>query len=154
VDIPLPTLDATARLAGWLAPLLRRGDAILLEGPLGAGKTTFVRALLRAVGGDHALEVPSPSYTLVQTYDVDGLALHHFDLWRLDGPGGLAELGWEEARGDVVLVEWPDRLGPLRPESALTITLSPVGQTARLARLRGWEARLATAPPPEEAGFT
>lgn len=154
MDIPLPNLDATARLAGWLAPLLRDGDVILLEGPLGAGKTFFARALLRAVCADPALEVPSPSYTLVQTYDLGRFALHHFDLWRLDGPGGLAELGWDEARGDVIVVEWPDRLGPLRPESALTIIFSTSGETARLATLRGWEARLLTAPPPENAGFT
>jgi tRNA threonylcarbamoyladenosine biosynthesis protein TsaE len=134
--------------------LLRRGDAVLLEGSLGAGKTAFARALLRAISGNPALEVPSPSYTLVQTYEAGALTLHHFDLWRLGGPGGLAELGWDEARGDVVLVEWPDRLGELRPEGALTITLTPAGETARLATLRGWEARLATVPPPENAGFT
>jgi tRNA threonylcarbamoyladenosine biosynthesis protein TsaE len=154
VDIPLPTLDATARLASWLAPLLRRGDAFLLEGPLGAGKTAFARALLRAVTGNEMLEVPSPSYTLVQTYEAGAHTLHHFDLWRLGGPGGLAELGWDEARGDVVLVEWPDRLGPLRPEGALTITLTPAGETARLATLHGWEARLASTPLLESAGFT
>jgi tRNA threonylcarbamoyladenosine biosynthesis protein TsaE len=95
VYIPLPNLDATARLAAWLAPLLRHGDAVLLEGPLGAGKTAFTRALLRTVTGNPALEVPSPSYTLVQTYEAGALKLHHFDLWRLNGPGGLAELGWD-----------------------------------------------------------
>jgi tRNA threonylcarbamoyladenosine biosynthesis protein TsaE len=154
VDIPLPNLDATTRLASRLAPLLRRGDAVLLEGPLGAGKTAFARALLRAISGNEMLEVPSPSYTLVQTYEAGALTLHHFDLWRLNGPECLVELGWDEARSDVVLVEWPDRLGPLRPESAMTITLAPAGETARLATLRGWETRLASTPPPQNAGFT
>jgi len=126
-----------------MAPLLRAADAVLLEGPLGAGKTAFARALLRAVLDDPALEVPSPSYTLVQTYAAPNLTLHHFDLWRLDGPGALAELGWEEARQDVVLVEWPDRLGPLRPADALTIRLDRVSEAARTATLTGWPTRVA-----------
>ena len=91
--------------------MLRPGDAVLLDGELGAGKTAFARALLRGVAGDPGLEVPSPSYTLVQTYETPRLTLHHFDLWRLAGPGGLVELGWDDARRDVVIVEWPDRLG-------------------------------------------
>ncbi len=64
--------------------------------------------------------MPSPTFTLVQSYDTGIGAVHHFDLWRLDGPGGLAELGWDEARDDIVLVEWPDRLGALRPADALS----------------------------------
>jgi tRNA threonylcarbamoyladenosine biosynthesis protein TsaE len=67
ITLTLPDLEATSRLAGRLAPLLRPGDAVLLEGPLGAGKSAFARALLRALAGDPALEVPSPSFTLVQT---------------------------------------------------------------------------------------
>ena len=98
-----------------------QGDAILLEGELGAGKTAFARAFLRAASGDAALEVPSPTFTLVQSYDTRIGTVHHFDLWRLEGPDGLAELGWEEARDGIVLVEWPDRLGALRPHDALTV---------------------------------
>ena len=113
------------RLAAEIAPTLRPGDAVLLEGPLGAGKTTLARALIRAVCGDPALEVPSPSYTLVQTYAAPGYELHHFDLWRLDGPGGLVELGWDEARAGVVIVEWPDRLGVLA--NALRIRIGLAG---------------------------
>ncbi len=143
--VPLPTLAATETLAAKLAPVLRPGDVILLEGPLGAGKTAFARALLRAACANPALEVPSPSFTLVQSYAAPHLILHHFDLWRLDGPGALAELGWDEARQDVVLVEWPDRLGALRPADALTICLDPVGETARHATISGWQARLRAA---------
>jgi tRNA threonylcarbamoyladenosine biosynthesis protein TsaE len=102
---------------------------------LGAGKTTFARALIRAAAGDPALEVPSPSYTLVQTYETPGLILHHFDLWRLDGPHALFELGWDEARADVVLVEWPDRLGALRPNHAIEVDLTPVDQHRRMVKI-------------------
>jgi tRNA threonylcarbamoyladenosine biosynthesis protein TsaE len=142
MELELPTLAATEVLARALAPLLRPGDAVLLEGPLGAGKTAFARAMLRAAVGDQALEVPSPSYTLVQTYAAPSLTLHHFDLWRLQGPASLEELGWDEAVRDVVLVEWPDRLGDLRPADALTVTFGPAGEGARHATLTGWADRL------------
>ncbi len=138
--ISLPDLAATEALAGRLAPQLRAGDAVLLEGELGAGKTAFARALLRAVASNDTLEVPSPSYTLVQTYETPRLTLHHFDLWRLAGPGSLAELGWDDARRDVVIVEWPDRLGELCPVGALVISLSIVGETARAVALEGWDS--------------
>lgn len=138
----LPDLAATEALAVAIARRTRRGDAILLEGPLGAGKTAFARAFLRAATADPALDVPSPSFTLVQTYATDLGPVHHFDLWRLDGPAALAELGWEDARADIVLVEWPDRLGPLRPAEALTVILVPAGETAREASLSGWPDRI------------
>lgn len=138
----LPDLAATEALAGSVAELAHAGDAILLEGPLGAGKTAFARAFLRAASGDPALDVPSPTFTLVQSYVLPHFTAHHFDLWRLDGPAGLAELGWDELLGDVVLVEWPDRLGPLRPPDALGIALRPVSAAARAARLTGWPDRL------------
>jgi tRNA threonylcarbamoyladenosine biosynthesis protein TsaE len=143
----LPDPDATARLAARLAPAARPGDAVLLEGPLGAGKSAFARAFLRALAGDPALEVPSPSFTLVQSYDLPGGGeAHHFDLYRLEGPADLAELGWEEARRGIVLVEWPDRLGTLRPEDALTVALA-LGATEeeRIATLSGWPGRLGEA---------
>jgi tRNA threonylcarbamoyladenosine biosynthesis protein TsaE len=145
IPVRLPDLPATEHLGAALAPLLRPGDAILLDGVLGAGKTAFVRALLRAACADPALDVPSPTFTLVQTYTAPNLILHHFDLWRLDGPAALEELGWDEARQDVVLVEWPDRLGPLRPAEALAVHLEVAGETARQATLLGWEARLRAA---------
>ncbi|MDA8248513.1 MAG: tRNA (adenosine(37)-N6)-threonylcarbamoyltransferase complex ATPase subunit type 1 TsaE [Rhodospirillales bacterium] len=140
--LDLPSLAATESLAARVAAQARTGDAILLEGPLGAGKTAFARAFLRAAASDPALDVPSPSYTLVQTYDTPRFRAHHFDLWRLDGPAALAELGWDDARADLVLVEWPDRLGPLRPDDALSVALAPAGEDRRRATLAGWPDRI------------
>jgi tRNA threonylcarbamoyladenosine biosynthesis protein TsaE len=143
VTLELPDLSATHALAARLAALLRAGDAVLLEGPLGAGKSELARAVLRAAAGDPALEVPSPTFTLVQSYDLPAGPAHHFDLYRLDGPAGLDELGWDEAREGIVLVEWPDRLGALAPAEALRIALAPMeAEDARRARLSGWDARL------------
>ncbi len=139
----LDTEDATRALAARIARLTQPGDAILLHGPLGAGKSAFVRAFLRAESGDPSLDVPSPTYTLVQSYELPRFTAHHFDLWRLSGPGDLEELGWDEARADVVLVEWPERLEDLRPEDALCITLTPISETARRITLSGWPDRMA-----------
>lgn len=141
ITLILPDEAATTALAARTARLARPGDAILLDGPLGAGKSAFARAFLRAASGDPALEVPSPSFTLVQTYDLPSGPAHHLDLYRLDGPGALTELGWEEVREGIVLVEWPDRLGPLAPDDALRITLAPAeAEEARRATLVGWDA--------------
>jgi tRNA threonylcarbamoyladenosine biosynthesis protein TsaE len=143
VTLTLADAAATEALAARVAARVRRGDAILLEGPLGAGKSSFARAFLRAAAGDPALEVPSPTFTLVQGYDLPAGPAFHFDLWRLDGPADLADLGWDEAREGIVLVEWPDRLGALRPKDALTIALA-LGATEeeRVATLAGWPGRL------------
>lgn len=141
----LPDLLATRSLAAAVGALLRAGDAVLLEGPLGAGKTEFARALLRDLSGDPALEVPSPSYTLVQSYETRLGPVHHFDLWRIAGPAELIELGWNEARRDIVLVEWPERLGELCPDEALKIAFAPAGSgqdEARRAALSGWPGRI------------
>lgn len=141
-ELILPDLAATEALAARVATQARPGDAILLSGPLGAGKSAFARAFLRAASGDPALEVPSPSYTLVQTYETSIGPVHHFDLWRLAGPGAVVELGWDELTTDIVLVEWPDRLGALHPEGALEITLEALPHDTRRAVLTGWETRL------------
>ena len=143
VTVVLDSPEATARLAERIAARARPGDALLLEGPLGAGKSAFARAFLRAAAGDPRLEVPSPTFTLVQGYDLPTGPAFHFDLWRLDGPDGLVELGWEEAREGIVLVEWPDRLGALRPDGALTVALTPgASEAERVATLMGWTDRL------------
>ncbi|MBP0443264.1 tRNA (adenosine(37)-N6)-threonylcarbamoyltransferase complex ATPase subunit type 1 TsaE [Roseomonas sp. SSH11] len=141
LTLTLPDEAATGALAARAARLSRPGDAILLDGPLGAGKSAFARAFLRAAAGDPALEVPSPTFTLVQSYDLPKGAAHHLDLYRLEGPDALPELGWEEARDGIVLVEWPDRLGRHAPRDALRITLAPAdAPEARIVTLAGWDA--------------
>ncbi len=137
----LTDLAATEALGRRIAALLRPGDAVLLEGQLGAGKSALARALIRAATGQPALDVPSPSYTLVQEYDTPLGPLSHFDLWRLDGPGGVIELGWDDARAGIVVVEWPDRLGALRPFEGLEIRLTSDGGGARTAHITGWPSR-------------
>ncbi len=144
--LQLVNLDATEALAARIARGLAPGDAVLLDGPLGAGKSALARALLRALSHDPVLEVPSPTFTLVQSYKLPGGgAAHHFDLYRLSGPGEVVELGWDEARDGIVIVEWPDRLGALAPAGALRISMGyGASEDARCAALAGWdEARLA-----------
>ena len=139
-----PDEQATARFAARVAALARPGDAILLSGPLGAGKTAFARAFLRAAAGDPGLRVASPTFTLAQSYALpSGITATHYDLWRLSGPREVAELGFEDARAGIVLVEWPDRLGALAPSDALRIELALVGDHVREAKISGWPDRLA-----------
>lgn len=140
--ILLPDLAATTALAASLAALARPGDSLLLEGPLGAGKTAFARAFLRAAANDPMLEVPSPSFTLVQIYDSRIGPIFHYDLWRVDNADALTELDWDDARDAVVLVEWPDRLGELRPADALTITFHLGLEDSREATVTGWAERI------------
>ena len=115
--IDLPDESATVSLAADIASLLQPGDLVTLSGELGCGKTTFARALIRSLTGDPALEVPSPTFTLLQVYDSvikDGakFPIVHADLFRIKEPSELAELGWDEAaEGALVIVEWPERAG-------------------------------------------
>ncbi|MGB4056649.1 MAG: tRNA (adenosine(37)-N6)-threonylcarbamoyltransferase complex ATPase subunit type 1 TsaE [Alphaproteobacteria bacterium] len=117
----------TAGIAAKMASQIRARAIITLQGPLGGGKTVFARALIRALGNDAGLEVPSPTFTLLQTYETPLGPLYHFDLYRLKTPEEIYELGWEEALSEgITLVEWPERLGPLLPPSRLDIHLAPV----------------------------
>ena len=110
-----------ARLAATL-PANPSGLLIALEGDLGAGKTTLVRAFLRALG--HAGPVPSPSYTLVEPYELDRGRYYHVDLYRLADAGELEFLGWSDLREGVVLVEWPERAPEILASSDLSIKLA------------------------------
>lgn len=147
VAIALPDERATAALAGRLAPLLRRGDVVALRGDLGAGKTSLARAVIRALG-DPAEAVPSPTFTLVQTYPLPAFDLWHFDLYRLESAEDAFELDIEEAfASGVSLIEWPDRLGRWLPDRHLDVELSFSNDgESRHAVLTGrgdWPARLA-----------
>ena len=125
LSIDLPDEAATAGLARRLAPCLRPGDVIALHGDLGAGKTAFARALVRALMESDVEEVPSPTFTLVQTYDSPVARLHHFDLYRIVRPDELIEIGWDDALFDgIVLVEWPERAEALLPARRLDISLA------------------------------
>ena len=132
----LPDDAATARLGEDLAMALRPGDVLALSGDLGAGKTTLARGLIRALAGDPGLDVPSPTFTLVQSYDTR-VPVHHFDLYRLSSPAELDELGLEEALSDgAALVEWPERAGGRLPASAVHVELVHEGD-GRQARISG-----------------
>jgi len=136
-SLPLPDEAATERLGAALAERLRPRDVVALVGGLGAGKTTLARAILRAASGEPALVVPSPTFTLAEVYDTPRGVFWHFDLYRLEAPEQVFELGWEEARADgIALVEWAERLGPLMPRERLTVTLSIEGE-GRRASLEG-----------------
>lgn len=140
----LPNEAATTALARALAPHLRKGDLVALWGGLGAGKTTLCRALISALRGKDS-DVPSPTYTLVQTYDAGSLPIFHFDLYRLNTPDELDEIGWEDSAEGLALVEWPGKAGDRLPAWRLDLTLEKTGDS-RIARLepRGedWQTRL------------
>jgi tRNA threonylcarbamoyl adenosine modification protein YjeE len=142
VTIDLADEAATNRLVSDVAALTEAGDMITLSGDLGAGKTTFARAFIRCVAGDDTIEVPSPTFTLTQTYTLPRFSLVHTDLYRLSGPGELAELGFDgDSAGAVTLLEWPDRAAGMLPPSRLDIalTLAPQhGPNARSARITGY----------------
>lgn len=126
-------------LGARLASALRAGDVICLFGGLGAGKTTLARGLIQSRLPHET--VPSPTYTLVQTYDLEGITVWHCDLYRLEHPDEAYELGLMDALGeDVCLVEWPDRLGELLPKDVLTIEISFEGD-GRKVSLLGWDGR-------------
>jgi tRNA threonylcarbamoyladenosine biosynthesis protein TsaE len=137
-------LDETmlAARATALAPQLRAGDVLFLRGDLGAGKTVFARALIRALTDDPDMNVPSPTFTLVQTYDTSAGPLWHFDLYRLKSAEEIYEIGWEDALGGAIMVvEWPERLGTgdgnsLAPQDRLELVLSIAPDNNARRRLR------------------
>jgi tRNA threonylcarbamoyladenosine biosynthesis protein TsaE len=162
MTVTLASEAATRALAARLAGLARRGDVIALQGDLGAGKTSFARGFINALpplgatgpgatgrrtAQPGAEEVPSPTFTLVQTYERTPAPVWHFDLYRLNAPEEAFELGLEEALAEAIsLIEWPERLGPLLPAARLDVKLAfAAAPEQRLASLRGggdWPRRL------------
>ena len=122
----------TEDLARKLAKKLAAGDVVQLSGDLGAGKTVFARALIRALMNDPALDVPSPTFTLVQTYDTPRGTIWHFDLYRIENEEDIYELGWEDALADgIVIIEWPERLRSLAPPHAIGVTFQTPSECER-----------------------
>ena len=157
VACALPDEAATLALARSLAGRLEAGDVVFLIGDLGAGKTAFARGLIKALPaaggeasdpGEDAEEVPSPSFTLVQVYDRRPAPIWHVDLYRVERPEEVEELGLDEAAGQAItLIEWPDRLGRRLPADRLEVRLS-YGKAADarsvvLAGYGSWHRRLA-----------
>jgi tRNA threonylcarbamoyladenosine biosynthesis protein TsaE len=149
-ELSLPDPVATERLGAALGRALAPGDALLLTGGLGAGKSSLARAAVLArlaAEGEATEDAPSPSFTLTQTYRAGDVELWHVDLYRLSGWEEALELGLEEALADAIcLIEWPERLGPLTPARALGVALDfagPAPEDGRSARLSprggGWE---------------
>jgi tRNA threonylcarbamoyl adenosine modification protein YjeE len=134
---------ATQRLGAHLAVHARAGDLIALRGELGAGKTALARAFIRA-RTTPSEEVPSPTFTLVQTYPTPDAEIWHFDLYRLSDPREVRELGWEDAAAGITLVEWPERLGERLPPRRLDvdISFSDPGRIARLLDHDDWSTRI------------
>jgi tRNA threonylcarbamoyladenosine biosynthesis protein TsaE len=152
IDVSLPDPAATAQLARRLADVARPGDLIALHGTLGMGKTAFARAFIRHLAGAEE-EVPSPTFTLVQSYDTAVGTIWHFDLYRLTRPEDVWELGLEDALADgITLIEWPERLGSSLPARRLDLILragdGPEARHALLDAMGGSDllARLAARP--------
>jgi tRNA threonylcarbamoyl adenosine modification protein YjeE len=125
VPLMLANEQSTRRLAADVAAMLAPGDVVTLSGDLGAGKTTFARAVIRRLAGDETLEVPSPTFTLLQTYRLPRFPVVHADFYRVADPHELIEIGFDEAcEGAVALVEWPERGADLMPADRLDIAFN------------------------------
>lgn len=143
-ELRLAAPDDTARLGRWLAGCLQPGDTVLLQGPIGSGKSHLARSVIQSWLGQLE-DVPSPTYTLVQTYGEGDAEIWHADLYRLSHPDEVIELGLDDAFGRAIcLVEWPERLGRATPDSALRLTFSQDGEGRRvlLTGSAEWAERL------------
>ena len=128
----------TALVAEQLAPLLKKGDIVLLNGTLGVGKTTFVRALIQHLLKTE-VDVPSPTYTLLQMYDTPNFTVYHFDFYRLKSPEEAYEVGIEDAFSDgVSLIEWPDKVASLLPNKCKAITFQILEDGCRKITAEGF----------------
>ena len=129
--------DETIRIAQEFAKSLSGGEIIALYGDLGMGKSVFARSVIRALSHDHDLLVPSPTFSLLQTYDTDTAEIWHFDLYRLENPDDVYELGWEEALGGgIILLEWPDRIGNLLPSRTKKVNFSENSDNLREIKIK------------------
>ncbi len=144
--LTLSGLAATEALGARIAASLKVGDAVALQGDLGAGKTTLARAILQALGVTE--EVPSPTFTLVQYYETPKLHVRHYDLYRIESPAEVEELGLEEALDDgAALIEWPERALAWLPADRLhvSLTLKDGSRHAQVSGPQRWHAAIAEA---------
>lgn len=143
ISIDLDDEKATAAFGARLARLLRAGDVVRLSGDLGAGKSTLARGTIAAL--TEVKDAPSPTFTFVEAYETPDFLLWHFDLYRLEQPGDVWELGLEEALEDgAVMIEWPERIEGMIADEGLLIRLEIIG-AARIAHISGdaaWKERL------------
>lgn len=142
--LKLDTLDRTYRLADALAQRLSAGDAVYLKGPVGAGKTEVARRIIQSLQAAEGIaeDVPSPTFTLVQTYQAGDLEIWHADLYRLSTLDELHELGLFEAMDSaLVLIEWPERMGALLPAKGLTLDIALDHDDSRMLRLEWSDAK-------------
>ena len=141
-SLALANETATASLMADLAMLIGPGDVITLSGDLGAGKTAAARALIRYLAGDDSVEVPSPTFTLAQSYDLPAFPLVHADLYRINDATELEEIGLSPLpEGTVALIEWPERAPSALPQDRIDIALNhrpALGSTARAAEITGY----------------
>src|SRR5271163_2702663 len=140
--LALSNETATAHLMADLALLIGPGDVVTLSGDLGAGKTAAARALIRYLAGDDALEVPSPTFTLAQSYELAPFSVVHADLYRINDPTELEEIGLSPLpEGNLALIEWPERAAGALPKDRIDIALShrpALGSSARAAEITGY----------------
>ncbi len=148
MQLKIETELQTKNLAQEIAPFLKKGDVVFLIGTLGAGKTALARYLVQSLIRDDE-NVPSPTFTLIQSYSNNEVAIDHYDLYRLDendAQDDIIELGWEESLSNAItLVEWPDRLNDLKPKDRLEIYISFKDSDQRIIDLKkfgSWEKRL------------
>lgn len=144
LQFSLASDNESERFGARLAALLSSGDIVALYGNLGMGKTTLSRGLIRSLLSPDQ-EVPSPTYTIVQTYDCDDFLLWHFDLYRLNAPDEVIELGFEDALEDVCLIEWPEKAGDFLPNDRLSVHIEAEGTGRKITLIPGtenWKRRL------------
>lgn len=116
------TEEDTLKIAAQFAKALKPGDVVALHGTLGVGKTAFTRGVIQALS--NAKEVPSPTFTLLQTYDTADFSLYHFDMYRLKSPEEAYEIGIEDAFADgVSFIEWPEKIGSLLPKKHIDVSI-------------------------------
>jgi tRNA threonylcarbamoyladenosine biosynthesis protein TsaE len=136
VDIKSENEGETIAFAQSCVNSAQNGDIFTLQGPMGAGKSAFARGFIQHLMGAE-VDVPSPTFTLVQTYETRKGLIWHFDLYRLKNADEIYEIGWEEALSDgILLVEWPERLGHLLPMNRKEIIITPMGDESRNIRLQ------------------